>query len=158
MKPQIKFKQTEIGKKLNWKFSLLFFLIAILIGIIASLNHNGCLVYNNFCYIEKWNFPSCCWDQIDHVLGVFAYFLIFLLPIYSLIIFLNSKKWINDRIYPYIVGFIFVIMSLFPIVAEFVYEQSKSIPDWHILIFDFIGLFCGWIFLYLARNKFWTEK
>lgn len=150
--------EKPLEKRLNWKFSLLFFLFAILLGIIISLNHNGCLVYNQFCYIEKLNFPSFGWDQIDHLLGVFVYFLIFLLPLYSLLIYLASKRWILDESYPYIMSFILIVMSAFPIVAELVYEKSKSFSDWHILIFDFIGLICGWIFLYLSRNKFWISR
>ena len=152
------YRINNVEKRLNWKFSLLFFLLAVLLGAIISLNHDGCLVYNKFCYIEKLNFPLCCWDQVDHILGVFAYFLIFLLPLYSLLIYLASKRWILDEYYPYIMSFILIVISAFPIVAELVYEKSKSFSDWHILIFDFIGLICGWIFLYLSRNKFWINR
>ncbi len=152
------FEKMKQGTKLNWKFALLTFLIAILLGTLLSLNHYGCLIYNHFCSIQAWNLPKCCWDQVDHILGVLTYFWIFFTPFYALIIHLKNKKWIKDKCFLGIFWFIIILVSFFPITVELTYELIiKECFNCITLLYDFIGLAIAWFSVSLLKSRFWKN-
>ena len=149
----MKYKIKDLWKwiKKN-KFNLWIISVAIILGILASLNHCGALVYEYFKIIDPLRIPSCCWDQLDHFSGSLAFMIASSICGFLILNFISKKRKLNWNKKNLLIGS-FIVFTMIWIKLLHFYERGKHFLDFKIFVFDIIAIFISGLLIYLMRNK-----
>jgi hypothetical protein len=144
--------------KLNLVFISLISILLITIGTLVSLNSYGCLIYNKICIISSWHFPSCCWDQLSHIIGELILMILPFVLLYSVFSWLETKKIILPECLFWFTIIYLLVISCLILKFELIYETSKASFNFKALMFDFIGVILAAIVIWLIKGKFITPR